>query len=56
MTKCSVETWSRSDITLPMEVKTAANPTTEWRAATVWGRSVGVMRLPIKKPSHISTF
>lgn len=37
-------------MTLPILVKTAARPTTEWSAATVWGRSVGVMRFPITNP------
>ena len=36
--------------TLPMLVKTAANPTTECSAATVCGSSVAVMRRPISKP------
>lgn len=40
-------------MTLPMLVKTAARPTTECRAATVWGRSVGVMRLPMIKPARV---
>lgn len=51
VTRCSVVACSRPDITLPIEVKTAAKPTTEWRAATVWGRSVGVILLPIKNPN-----
>lgn len=51
VTKWSVEAWSRPDMTLPIEVNTAAKPTTEWRAATVWGRSVGVILLPIKNPA-----
>lgn len=33
-----------------MLVSTAARPTTECKAATVWGSSVGVMRLPIRAP------
>lgn len=34
-TRCSVEACERSAKALPMQVKTAARPTTEWRAATV---------------------
>jgi len=33
-----------------MLVRTAARPTTEWRAATIWGSSVAVIRLPIIEP------
>lgn len=50
-TRCSVETSPPiCAITLPMLVRTAAKPTTECRAATVCGRSVAVVRRPIKRP------
>jgi hypothetical protein len=51
VTICRVEMWAISAMTLPILVKTAARPTTECRAATVWGRPVGVMRRPIIAPA-----
>ena len=41
-------------MTLPMLVITAARPTTECSAATVCGRSVGVIRFPMSNPGHDS--
>ena len=50
VTRCSVDTWSTSASTLPMLVNTAAKPTTECSAATIWGSSVGVILRPRSAP------
>lgn len=55
VTRCNVEMSPICAMTLPKLVITAARPTTEWRAATVWGRSVAVVFRPIRKPVRVST-
>ncbi len=52
VTRWSVEIWETSAMTLAMLVKTAARPTTECRAATVWGKLVAVMRRPMTRPAR----
>ena len=52
VTRWSVERWPpAAPITLPMLVSTAARPTTECNAATIWGSSVAVMRRPMIAPT-----
>jgi hypothetical protein len=53
-TMCSVDRSVTSVMTLPILVKTAARPTTECKAATVWGKSVGVILRPITIPDTSS--
>ena len=49
---CRLEISATCAITLPILVNTAAKPTTECKAATVCGRSVGVIRRPINAPNE----
>ena len=50
VTRCKVDISAILASTLPILVRTAANPTTECNAATVCGSSVAVIRRPINKP------
>jgi hypothetical protein len=50
VTRCSVDISAMFAKTLPILVRTAANPTTECNAATVCGNSVAVIRRPINRP------
>lgn len=56
VTICSTERWLTSAITLPILVSTAASPTTECNAATIWGSSMAVIRRPIESPKNNNQF